>query len=272
MPFDEEGPKRNAVGSTSSSRASALTVSNSGLAFGFRSSLLIVPWRMPLRSASCDCVRPRRRRTLTRKTALFGGISIAYSYTIILIRIFGRIQAIMTGAANPLRIHDLAGYSSRYTALAMEKAIRDFFRAERRRLKMNQVDVAVAGGLSQGQISKIEKNEDHEPGLTVFRKAVQGLGMSLSVFFAAFENPASRAHPSSEAPRRHTMPAGQTAITTADLDRFAEKLGESLGRILQPHLKPGLKKRRRRKKESSAIERSRFQSASDRERKDHHPE
>lgn len=151
----------------------------------------------------------------------------------------------------------------------MEKAIRDFFRAERRRLKKKQVDVALAGGLTQGQISKIENSEDHEPGLTVFRKAVQGLGMPLSAFFAAFENPGS--HASSEASRGQT-PAGQTAITAADLDRFAEKLGESLGRTLQPHLKRGSKKRRHRKKVSSALGRSRFQSASDHPRKDHHPE
>jgi len=69
----------------------------------------------------------------------------------------------------------------------MERATRDLFRAERRRRKLNQTQVASAAGVKQGTISKIESDAKYEPSLTVFRKAVGGLGMTLSAFFAQIE-------------------------------------------------------------------------------------
>jgi transcriptional regulator with XRE-family HTH domain len=69
----------------------------------------------------------------------------------------------------------------------MDQAIRVFFRAERRRLKLSQTKVAEKAGIEQGTISKIEINPDYEPGFNTFRQAVAGLGMTLSKFFAQIE-------------------------------------------------------------------------------------
>lgn len=69
----------------------------------------------------------------------------------------------------------------------MTKAIRELFRAERKRLGLGQEHVAERGGASQSTISKIEIEPDYEPTVPVFEKAVRGLGMTLSSFFARIE-------------------------------------------------------------------------------------
>lgn len=55
-----------------------------------------------------------------------------------------------------------------------------------------QDEIATAGGLHQSAISKLEANDNRGPAVETFVKAIQGLGMSPSAFFARIEGvPAS---------------------------------------------------------------------------------
>jgi transcriptional regulator with XRE-family HTH domain len=69
----------------------------------------------------------------------------------------------------------------------MRKELRDFFKTERQRLGLNQTAVADRAGLTQGMVSRIEIEPDYEPTVEVFEKAVTGLGLTLSSFFARIE-------------------------------------------------------------------------------------
>lgn len=82
---------------------------------------------------------------------------------------------------------DLEDAPSVYSSATVEKDIREFFRAERKRLGLNQSDVANDGGVEQSTISKIERDEPYEPSVTIFIRAIRGLGMSPAEFFAKFE-------------------------------------------------------------------------------------
>lgn len=63
------------------------------------------------------------------------------------------------------------------------------FRAARRR-GLTQAKVAEAGGLKgQNVISKLLQNETKGPQVETFVKAVQGLGIPVSTFFAQIEQP-----------------------------------------------------------------------------------
>jgi transcriptional regulator with XRE-family HTH domain len=65
------------------------------------------------------------------------------------------------------------------------KVIRSaFIKARGRR---TQGDIATAGGLHQSSISKLESNDKLGPAVEVFVKAIEGLGVKPSVFFAAIE-------------------------------------------------------------------------------------
>jgi len=74
-----------------------------------------------------------------------------------------------------------------YSSGTVEKDLREFFFAERKRKNLTQQEVADRGGASQGEISKIERDEPYQPGIGTFIRAVRGLGMPLSEFFARFE-------------------------------------------------------------------------------------
>lgn len=86
----------------------------------------------------------------------------------------------------------VCGYYGPATVSAVEwKAIRSAF--IKARGSRNQDEIAKAGGLYQSHISKLESNDKLGPAVEVFVKAIEGLGMRPSQFFAELErsqNPA----------------------------------------------------------------------------------
>lgn len=74
-----------------------------------------------------------------------------------------------------------------YSSATVDKDIREFFRAERKRLALKQEDVAEKGGIEQSTISKIERDPPYDPGINSFLRAIRGLNMRPSEFFARFE-------------------------------------------------------------------------------------
>lgn len=72
----------------------------------------------------------------------------------------------------------------------MKKALRDLF-VELRKTVGTQDDVADSSGVSQGLISRIEKDTSYNPSTDVFFRAViWGLRMPLSAFFLQLEKKA----------------------------------------------------------------------------------
>ena len=65
-----------------------------------------------------------------------------------------------------------------------------FIRARGTRI---QEDIAKAGGLYQSAVSKLENNDQLGPAVGVFVKAIQGLGLKPSEFFAEIERLQNRA-------------------------------------------------------------------------------
>lgn len=70
----------------------------------------------------------------------------------------------------------------------MEPGVRELFKAERERLGLTQPEVAAKGGATQGTISKIEIDPDYNPSVGNFKKALAGIGHTLSSFFAHIES------------------------------------------------------------------------------------
>src|SRR6188768_4277553 len=86
-----------------------------------------------------------------------------------------------------LSITALRPVSPVYSSGTVDKDIREFFRAERRRLKLTQEQIAERGGSDQSTISKIERDPPYDPAVSSFLAAIKGLGMNPSEFFARFE-------------------------------------------------------------------------------------
>jgi len=86
-----------------------------------------------------------------------------------------------------LGIMELSNGSTVYSADTVEKNLREFFRSERKRLKLNQQTVANRGAIEQSTISKIERDAPYQPSVAIFIKAIRGLGMMPSAFFEKFE-------------------------------------------------------------------------------------
>lgn len=82
---------------------------------------------------------------------------------------------------------ELVAKPSVYHSATVEKDIRDFFRAERKRRGLNQTEVATEGGIEQSTISKIESDAPYQPSVAIFLGAIRGLHMTASEFFAKFE-------------------------------------------------------------------------------------
>lgn len=70
----------------------------------------------------------------------------------------------------------------------MDKDVRLLFLKLRKAQNKTQDDLEAASGVSQGLISRIEKDSDYQPTTDVFFRAVQGLGLRLSEFFAQLES------------------------------------------------------------------------------------
>lgn len=83
----------------------------------------------------------------------------------------------------------LQALQSTYTPAEMEwLTIRNRFIALREDRKLTQEQVADKGKLDQGGISKLESNLNQGPSVETFVKAVEGLGLTLTEFFAQLEN------------------------------------------------------------------------------------
>lgn len=74
-----------------------------------------------------------------------------------------------------------------YTPKGMEKHEREYFIAERVRLKRSQQQVAAKGGATQGTISKIETDPTYQPSVDNFKRALKGIDHTLLSFFGHFE-------------------------------------------------------------------------------------
>lgn len=69
----------------------------------------------------------------------------------------------------------------------MNKVVRDFFVTLRENRHLTQTQVATRGRIKQSTISKIEIEPEYEPSVSVFVKALEGLGVTASAFFAHIE-------------------------------------------------------------------------------------
>lgn len=153
---------------------------------------------------------------------------------------------------------DLREGPTAYSSPTVDKDIREFFRAERKRLKLNQENVADAGGLEQSTISKIERDPPYDPGIKSFLRAIRGLGMKPSEFFARFEQHVASSsgsvmrlqkqdlknedtrkqdrHSTLEEALYATPALGKAHVDLTPFEVFGAALGKSLGQQLaRPH-------------------------------------
>lgn len=69
----------------------------------------------------------------------------------------------------------------------MDTDERELFKAERVRLHRTQKDVQDKSGIGQGLISRIEIDPTYNPTVAVFKRAVGGIDLTLSSFYARIE-------------------------------------------------------------------------------------
>jgi transcriptional regulator with XRE-family HTH domain len=86
----------------------------------------------------------------------------------------------------------------------------------------NQDEIATASGLHQSAISKLESNDNLGPAVETFVKAIQGLGMSPSAFFARIEGV--------PAPAPSKADEGLPAIVP--IDQITERVVQTLAELL----------------------------------------
>ncbi|MFA6046375.1 MAG: helix-turn-helix transcriptional regulator [Phycisphaerales bacterium] len=92
----------------------------------------------------------------------------------------------------PLGYIGLSLELSVYPVRVMDRVIREGFKTQRDQRRLTQPQVAAAGGLSQSRISRIETEEEYQPEVATFLRAVKGLGLTASEFFAFVEGRALR--------------------------------------------------------------------------------
>jgi transcriptional regulator with XRE-family HTH domain len=120
---------------------------------------------------------------------------------------------------------------------------------QKRRSGDTQQSIANRGGIRQNDISRLLSQTDGlGPRVETFTKAIEGLGVPVSQFFAeieklqnarlrranhAVENPPL---PIPEAPHADSVPAGSPTqvLTRADIEHLARAFGEAVGRALRP--------------------------------------
>lgn len=100
-----------------------------------------------------------------------------------------------------------------YHSATVEKDIRDFFRAERKRRGLNQTEVATEGGIEQSTISKIERDAPYQPSVAIFLGAIRGLRMTASEFFTKFE--------------QHTANAAGQIPTSFEQSQARDRVGQT---------------------------------------------
>ena len=150
----------------------------------------------------------------------------------------------------PLRVSRLASRRGPYTrSLAMEwKTIRAHYEREftaAKRRGLTQAKVAKAGGLKgQNDISRLLANDTLGPQVETFVRAVEGLGLSLSAFFAQIErsqistakvqNPSLKQAPHQrtiEIPEPEAQQHGGGPLSPAAEDTWTQ-VGRAIGRGL----------------------------------------
>jgi transcriptional regulator with XRE-family HTH domain len=65
--------------------------------------------------------------------------------------------------------------------------LRDHFKAERARRRLSQKKIAQRAGIDQSTVSKLENDPTYQPLIETFTRAIHGLGIQPSEFFAAIE-------------------------------------------------------------------------------------
>lgn len=139
----------------------------------------------------------------------------------------------------PMSISSLAEEPAGYTPAAVEwKTIRAAFIRERGR--RTQEEIATAAGLPQSAISKLESNDNLGPAVGTFVKAVGGLGLTPSGFFAHIESPRAPSALASDARSVHSSagygdPLSPTA-DVVDLRSVIIAVGETLGETVAESL------------------------------------
>lgn len=133
-----------------------------------------------------------------------------------------------------LRIGELAVPPTAYTAAVVDwSLIRQHFKAERKRRRLTQTRVAEKGGLDQSAISKMEGDVTYTPQVDTFTKAVEGLGASVSSFFAELERSQntslkSAPLPTDNPPQVVLPPEGADHVDEAVIERASDKLAAAL--------------------------------------------
>lgn len=108
--------------------------------------------------------------------------------------------------------------------------IREAFIAARKARGLTQEQVA---GIRQGMVSKLETNKNLGPTVAVFVKAVHGIGMSLSAFFAQLEGGSdAKLSPSGQGSPAEASAADETVSTLTIDDASVRHTLRTLGKIL----------------------------------------
>lgn len=94
----------------------------------------------------------------------------------------------------------------------MEKAVRDWCLALRHSRKLTQDALAAETKISQGLISRLEKDESYDPSVDVLARFARAFGMRLSEFFLRIERKSFALHEKTTAGRDTVAPLISEAI------------------------------------------------------------
>lgn len=141
-------------------------------------------------------------------------------------------------------IDELARSLRDYAAPAMDwTVVRRHFKIVRKRRKLTQTKVAEKGKIAQSIVSRIESDPTYMAEADSFLNAVEGLGLSLSSFFAELENPQKVVTMSDKIghteSRQIVQNAGRVHAGTVspdplfDLQAIVSTLGETLVRAFE---------------------------------------
>jgi transcriptional regulator with XRE-family HTH domain len=147
-------------------------------------------------------------------------------------------------------INELVAQLDGYTRQTMIQwaAIREHFKRERDRRGLTQKEIAIAGDVDQGAISKLEADERYMPSLMTFLGAIQGLGYRQpSEFFHEIEQLTMTAgsYKKNVFISHHAPPEGDFVSTPAatagagagpdPVERFRDALGNFLRNLQIMH-------------------------------------
>lgn len=114
------------------------------------------------------------------------------------------------------------------------KVIRSAF--IRARGTRKQAEIAKAGDVYQSDISKLESNDNLGPAVETFVKAVEGLGMTVSSFFANIEHVGRHETRSEESRTREGGPSRDHPVSATPEETLDFAVGSAIARIVQAEL------------------------------------